>query len=407
MPDLEDRFRKLDAVRAPDLWPDITTREPGRPEPRRPRGQAVAILAAFAVLVGAVAWLAVSLAGSGHRPGPGGTTGAVSPSSVPPSPVPASVTGLSTDGSVRCTASVDSVSVDPGATVIVRFAVENVSSAPVEIGAVSQVLVDDANGNQVYDSLQAGVPVFGGAQRAERLAPGDRLDLPTSGQVPVPIRWPGSLTVHPVCPAPQGDRAGALRLPPLGIQVTNPGPAPAPDESVSRALDAFTPLLARCRPQADAGPVTGEIGPLPGIEAPALDARCEATVQAEPGFDVVAVTFVSPPDAQVPDVPDPLEAGRPPLPTGSSLVEVWRAIVVVSRHGAFVVEPPQFEFGVPGITGTVTVAFADGHWAETAETTCSSGALNGSGDGVVLFAPAPCPSPALQGPTATGSGSAR
>ena len=390
MPDLEDRFRKLDAVRAPDLWPDISTREPGRPEPRRPQGQAVAILAAFAVLVASIAWLAVSLAGHGSAPGPGGTSGAVSPSSEPPSPVPASVTGLSTDGSVRCTASVDSVSVDPGATFVVRFFVENLSASDVQIGAVSQVLVDDANGNQVYDSFRSGQEGFGGAQRAEQLAPGARLVLPTVG---IPIRWAGSLTLHPVCPVPQGDPAGSLRLPPLGLQVANPGPAPVDSVAVVAALDAFDPLFASCRPRAGAGPVSGEVGPLPGVDAPALDARCEATVDEQAGFDVVTILFVSPSDAVVPDVPDPLEAGRPLLPTTSGPVEVWRAMVVVTGDGASVVEPPQFEDSVPGITGEVRVMFVDGHWATHGEVSCSNGPTTGSGDGVVLWAPVPCPSP--------------
>jgi hypothetical protein len=390
MPDLDDRFRALDAATAPDLWTDISTREPGRPEPRRSWASAVVILASFAVAVASIAWLAVALGGrTDHPPGPAGSE-TTSPSSIsrpPPSPVPASVSGLATDGSVRCTASVDSVSVGPGSTAIVHFAVENLSSEDVQIGAVSQVLVDDASGHQVYDSFLAGGPRFGGVQRAEDLAPGETLDLPVAR---VPIRWAGPLTLHPVCPVPQGDPADNLQLLPLGLQVTNPGPASDPADAVSRALDAFGPLFAHCRPAPDAGPVTGQIGPLPGIDAPALDARCEAVVEGKPGFDVVTITFVSPPDAAVPEVPDPVYDIRLPREPGS--IEAWRAMVVVTVDGSFVVEPPQYAFSDAALA-TIDVGFEEGRWTEDGESPCVSGGQGGFGGGLVLFRPGDCVGP--------------
>jgi len=56
MPDLRTRFQPADRIAAPDLWPDVLTREPGEPPPRSPWGRvttlAVAVgVAALAVLV--------------------------------------------------------------------------------------------------------------------------------------------------------------------------------------------------------------------------------------------------------------------------------------------------------------------------------------------------------------------
>ncbi|TML01906.1 MAG: hypothetical protein E6G40_01760 [Actinobacteria bacterium] len=56
MPDLRTRFQPADRIAAPDLWPDVLTREPGEPPPRSPWGRVTALaiavgVAALAILV--------------------------------------------------------------------------------------------------------------------------------------------------------------------------------------------------------------------------------------------------------------------------------------------------------------------------------------------------------------------
>ncbi|TMK84945.1 MAG: hypothetical protein E6G44_08600, partial [Actinobacteria bacterium] len=56
MPDLRTRFQPADRIAAPDLWPDVLTREPGEPPPRSPWGRVTTLamavgVAALAILV--------------------------------------------------------------------------------------------------------------------------------------------------------------------------------------------------------------------------------------------------------------------------------------------------------------------------------------------------------------------
>jgi len=67
MPELSDRFASLSRTRAPDLWPEIEDREPGRPvEPSSGRRLVVA-LAAFVIAIAGIGLAGVTFGGS--RPG--------------------------------------------------------------------------------------------------------------------------------------------------------------------------------------------------------------------------------------------------------------------------------------------------------------------------------------------------
>src|SRR5437867_3468601 len=72
MADLDERFRSLDRVAAPDLWEDARTRTP-RPQGPSPRGRLVA--AGLALLVGGagIAAAAISFLGGSTPPNPVGT----------------------------------------------------------------------------------------------------------------------------------------------------------------------------------------------------------------------------------------------------------------------------------------------------------------------------------------------
>jgi hypothetical protein len=84
------------------------------------------------------------------------------------------------------------------------------------------------------------------------------------------------------------------------VQVVAPGKAPDNDLAVQQAVADIGDPLVDCLPVADGHWVTGVIhrGQPPSDES--FDARCGAQVLQNPGFDIVVVAIVSPPDA--PDV---------------------------------------------------------------------------------------------------------
>jgi len=67
MPELRERFASLSRTRAPDLWPEIEGREPGRPVEPSPGRRLVAALAAFVVAIAGIGLAAVTFGGSRPR----------------------------------------------------------------------------------------------------------------------------------------------------------------------------------------------------------------------------------------------------------------------------------------------------------------------------------------------------
>jgi hypothetical protein len=85
MPDLRTRFQPADRIAAPDLWPDVLTREPGEPPPRSPWGRVATLAVAMGVAALAILVLIRVLPLGGAKPvGP-----SPEPSSPPPSSSPA------------------------------------------------------------------------------------------------------------------------------------------------------------------------------------------------------------------------------------------------------------------------------------------------------------------------------
>jgi Tol biopolymer transport system component/streptogramin lyase len=88
MPDLKTRFRGAERITTPDLWPDITSREPRRPaqEPSLARRVLVSSLA-FALAVGAIALVVRAFEGPPDRrqpitPAPGSINGVIAYASI-------------------------------------------------------------------------------------------------------------------------------------------------------------------------------------------------------------------------------------------------------------------------------------------------------------------------------------
>ena len=74
MPDLGDRFESLSRTRAPDLWPEIEGREPGRPiEPSSARRVLVAVVALVVAIAG-IGFAAITFGGS-ERPAASSASG--------------------------------------------------------------------------------------------------------------------------------------------------------------------------------------------------------------------------------------------------------------------------------------------------------------------------------------------
>ena len=78
MPDLDERFRSLSRTRSPDLWPDISRREPSRPPAQPSRARRAAAAAVALLLAGAGLGLAALSFGNSREPATG-TTGSLDP----------------------------------------------------------------------------------------------------------------------------------------------------------------------------------------------------------------------------------------------------------------------------------------------------------------------------------------
>ncbi len=335
MADLDDRFRSLDDVRAPDVWDDAATRTPGRaaaPDRRRHVGGAVSV-GALVVFVAVAALLARNLIGNEPEPPPNPAGTSPQPSVLAPHPgaQPRSLFGVDPAGSVRCSASLSSEVLEPGDTLSVVFGIENIGDRPLnyasgpggEQGSI-QLLGSE---RLVWDGIQADSQGRSVPPPIHReLAPGARTQLSSTSVV---VRWPGPLEVVAICPL----GIGALEPTPLNIIV--PGPAPSAARAISAAVDATGGLYADCAPGPDGGDVVGTITPPSiAIDALPLPAVCWADLRVDDGLVDVALHFASPP-----------EMGKVPVtgirgfgPPGSGPVEAHMWEFVVTARGAYPVD---------------------------------------------------------------------
>ncbi len=320
MSDLERFLRGLDNAEPRDLrdriHPTPPTPHGGRPFARWLTIAAVLTVSAL-VLVWALQPFDRSSVGSSPSPSP-------SLSPLPESRL--SVSGPIEHGTLRCTASLPA-SVLAGEDTAATFEVLNVSNRVVDVS----LGVNGQNGTlRIYhgdtvleDSADEHIGVFGPAPVEHRVEPGATAEL---GVMNTAVLWPDPLRVVPVC--------AGTELPAVEVQVVAPGEAPDNDLAVQQAVGDIGDPLADCLPVADGGWVTGVIhrGDPPSDES--FDARCGARVLTSPGFDVVIVAIVSPPDA--PDVdltalPGAIEAiPQVDLPRDTPIALSWWIYVVRS-----------------------------------------------------------------------------
>jgi hypothetical protein len=318
--DLERFLRGLDDAEPRDLRDRIHPRPPS-PDSGRPFARWLTIAAVLAITAIVLVWALQPFDGSSA-----GSSVSPSPSL---SPVPEgrlSVSGPIEHGTLRCTVSIPA-SVPAGETTDSTFEVRNITDHSVDV----YLGVNGQNGTlRIYrgtrllmDTADEHIGLFGPAPTAHPVEAGATAEL---GAANIGVLWPGPLRVVPFC--------AGTELPAVEMEVVAPGKAPDSDLAVQQAVAAIGDPLTDCLPVVDGQWVTGVIhrGQPPSDES--FDARCGARVLQNPGFDIVVVAIVSPPDA--PDVdlttlPRAIQAiPQVDLPQHTPIALTWWVYVVRS-----------------------------------------------------------------------------
>ena len=190
-------------------------------------------------------------------------------------------------GRFVCTVSFPSATIYPGQETGASADLRNISGGVASAAnRPVSLLIRDESGNVVADTSR---PL--GASVGGIVGP---YDIPAAGSVPVGVAdihviWPGTISVIPVCES--------VRLPPVTLQVSNPGKSPPDDESVREAATAAGAPFAGCAPTGINQWVTGVVHRATPPSDQSFPARCGGLVLENPGFDTVVLAMVSPPGA--------------------------------------------------------------------------------------------------------------
>jgi hypothetical protein len=286
---LEDRFRDLDRVEVPHLWPEIEAHSSGPPRPiPRSGDRLLAMVLALLVSAGGIGLAAVAFSSDGPR----GAT--------------AAVTGRADDVGLECEVRLPATEVAPGEAVRATFIYRNVGDETLSLALRAQMsprfLVRDEAGQLLWDT-DFGSPLPWGVTSPYRLEP----DAAVRGQAGFTALWGGPLTLEPVCvyatlgPGMRVRDRGVVDLAALQVDVMVPGATPTTSDALERALGETGGLFEDCRPTADGAAVIGSISPgVPDGDLASLEATCRAEVRLEEGFAVVDLVFASPPTLPLP-----------------------------------------------------------------------------------------------------------
>jgi len=223
----------------------------------------------------------------------------------------------------RCTVTFPQVPLTPGAPTGAIFSVQNVTgkAEQVRVGINGDVgwLVFASDGTRLQDSSRTHDGIAGPAPQNHVLAPEHTMKI---GSEDTAVLWPGPLQITPSC---MGKALPAVRLP-----VASPGAPATTTAALDQAVTAFGSKFDSCRPRQSGVWVTGIISGTSGK----FDARCAALVIAYPGFDVVVLATVAPPDAPSVDLgqlADMIEAVPVfSFPNGSTIRLFWWVTVVTA-----------------------------------------------------------------------------
>jgi hypothetical protein len=221
---------------------------------------------------------------------------------------------------MQCTATFPQVPLAPGVYTGATFTLQNPTGKDetVRTGVNGDVgwLVFASGGKALQDSSRTHIGIYGPAPGSHVLAPGGSLRILTEDTA---VLWPGLLQVTPYCMGSP--------LPTLTLPVASPGAPPTTRAAIDQAVTTLGDKFAACRPQESGVWVTGTISGKAGT----YEARCAALVIPHPGFDVVVLASVAPPDAPAVDLaelPGRIEA----VPTfsfakGSAIRLSWWVVV--------------------------------------------------------------------------------
>lgn len=173
-----------------------------------------------------------------------------------------------------------------------------------------------ADTSHVHDGIGGPAPM------SHALAPGSSIEI---GSLDAPIMWAGPLTVVPFC---QGDMASLANAP--KVTVFTQGPAPSAQTAVDDAVQASAGVFSDCHPSA----TSSVVGVAHSPNGRTVSARCQAAVQSLPGFDVVTLAAIAPPDASGVDVAglsQELGYGVPIHLSGPAAVSWWTYVVTPTK----------------------------------------------------------------------------
>jgi len=355
MGDIEDRLRSLDEAPAPDLWAEIGSgRQPRLSPPDRARGRLAAAALALVLLVVVAVIASQTLPGTHHEPAGQTPGGGVSIGPIPSGNV--TVSAVTPDGSVRCTATFPSSILQPGDPTGVQVALKNLGDEGMQYDrahSIGDVVVKAPSGAILWDGYFSSgwAGAHGPGPAVTPITPGETVHLLTADS---PIRWPGPVDLSVVC---LGVGSEPLQLPTVHAQVDVPGPTPDTAVALDRALQKTGGLFDDCRPTPGGTPTPGFIRAPDGSDVPPMAAVCAAAVVENPGFDVVTLTFETPADGPPVEIPDDINHTRLP---GNGQLEVGRWVFLVTDKAVFEVSPllavgrslqstaaaPYFEFQV-------------------------------------------------------------
>jgi hypothetical protein len=237
-----------------------------------------------------------------------------------------SVSALSHGGAVKCTATFPFPTIAPGAPTGVRFTVENISEPGFSIsegagnGQTGYLIERSSTGTLIQNTSHMHDGVIGGAALPHRIRVGSSTRMPAYD---APVLYPGVIEVTPVCPL----TPTSLTLPPVRLEVSAPGRAPAAEDAIRRAVAAAGPAFSGCAPTRDQEWVMGTSRTTAGTP---FSARCGALVLHNRRYVVVLLGIVSPPRAPAIDL-DALASQLGVMKTirvqGAVAVSVWRFVV--------------------------------------------------------------------------------
>jgi hypothetical protein len=275
---------------------------------------------------------------------------------------------------LKCTATFPSTVLMPGDPTGVQVTIENLGHDGIEYQSywsLGDVVIKDASGTVLWDGFYSSSLVHRrvGPDSREMLEPGEVVRLGTADD---PIRWPGPLTLSVVC---LGFGLEPLELPPVHARVAIPGPPPDPAVALNRVLQKTGGLFDDCRPTPDGSPTEGLLRAPDVSGVPPMAAACTAKIEVNAGFEVVSLSFETPPDGPSVEIPDDFYQTRLP---GAGQLEVGRWVFLVTDDTVVeILRLASVGRSLPGYSRAPHYDFRDGGWS-VGEGDCTDGSRDRS-----------------------------